>query len=31
VKVAARENWPGYQNNLQFVLRRYCGLWGRGT
>jgi glyoxylase-like metal-dependent hydrolase (beta-lactamase superfamily II) len=25
------ENWPGYKNNLQFVVRRYCGLWGRGT
>jgi len=25
------ENWPGYANNLQFVARRYCGLWGRGT
>ncbi len=25
------ENWPGYKANLQFVLRRYCGLWGRGT
>lgn len=25
------ESWPGYKNNLQFVLRRYCGLWGRGT
>jgi len=25
------ENWPGYQNNLPFVVRRYCGLWGRGT
>lgn len=25
------EDWPGYKNNLQFVLRRYCGLWGRGT
>jgi glyoxylase-like metal-dependent hydrolase (beta-lactamase superfamily II) len=24
-------NWPGYQNNLQFIARRYCGLWGRGT
>jgi len=23
--------WPGYQNGLPFVLRRYCGLWGRGT
>ena len=19
------------ENNLPFVLRRYCGLWGRGT
>ena len=25
------ENWPGYKNNLPFVIRRYCGLWGRGT
>ena len=25
------ENWPGYQNGMPFVLRRYCGLWGRGT
>ena len=25
------ESWPGYKNNLPFVLRRYCGLWGRGT
>lgn len=24
------ESWPGYKNNLPFVLRRYCGLWGRG-
>jgi len=24
-------NWPGYENGLPFVLRRYCGLWGRGT
>jgi glyoxylase-like metal-dependent hydrolase (beta-lactamase superfamily II) len=23
--------WPGYQNGLPFVARRYCGLWGRGT
>ena len=22
---------PGYQAGLPFVLRRYCGLWGRGT
>jgi len=30
VKLPRYENWPGYANNLQFVLRRYCGLWGRG-
>ena len=24
-------SWPGYANGLPFVLRRYCGLWGRGT
>ncbi len=23
--------WPGYANGLQFIARRYCGLWGRGT
>lgn len=22
---------PGYEGALPFVLRRYCGLWGRGT
>lgn len=31
VKLPKYEAWPGYANNLQFVLRRYCGLWGRGT
>lgn len=31
MKMPKYENWPGYANNLQFVLRRYCGLWGRGT
>ena len=31
VKLPKYETWPGYQNNLPFVLRRYCGLWGRGT
>jgi len=25
------ESLAGYKNNLQFVLRRYCALWGRGT
>jgi glyoxylase-like metal-dependent hydrolase (beta-lactamase superfamily II) len=31
LKLPKYENWPGYENNLPFVLRRYCGLWGRGT
>jgi glyoxylase-like metal-dependent hydrolase (beta-lactamase superfamily II) len=31
VKLPKYESWPGYENNLQFVVRRYCGLWGRGT
>jgi glyoxylase-like metal-dependent hydrolase (beta-lactamase superfamily II) len=30
-KLAGYENWPGYAGNLQFIARRYCGLWGRGT
>jgi glyoxylase-like metal-dependent hydrolase (beta-lactamase superfamily II) len=30
-KLPKYEKWPGYENNLPFVLRRYCGLWGRGT
>ncbi len=30
-KLTKYEAWPGYQNNLPFVARRYCGLWGRGT
>ena len=24
-------SWPGYATGMPFVLRRYCGLWGRGT
>jgi glyoxylase-like metal-dependent hydrolase (beta-lactamase superfamily II) len=31
VKLPKYEKWPGYEANLQFVMRRYCGLWGRGT
>ena len=27
----AYAKWPGYANGLQFIARRYCGLWGRGT
>jgi hypothetical protein len=30
-KLPGYENWPGYANNLPFIARRYCGLWGRGT
>jgi hypothetical protein len=25
------EKWPGYEQALPLVARRYCGLWGRGT
>ena len=31
VRLPKYESWPGYAANMQFVLRRYCGLWGRGT
>jgi glyoxylase-like metal-dependent hydrolase (beta-lactamase superfamily II) len=31
VKLPKYESWPGYETNLPFVIRRYCGLWGRGT
>jgi glyoxylase-like metal-dependent hydrolase (beta-lactamase superfamily II) len=31
LKLPKYEAWPGYAGNLPFVLRRYCGLWGRGT
>jgi hypothetical protein len=31
LKLPMYEKWPGYANNMPFVLRRYCGLWGRGT
>ena len=24
-------SWPGHATGLQFIARRYCGLWGRGT
>jgi glyoxylase-like metal-dependent hydrolase (beta-lactamase superfamily II) len=30
-KLPKYESMPGYQAGLQFVARRYCGLWGRGT
>ena len=31
MKLPKYASWPGYENGLPFVLRRYCGLWGRGT
>ena len=31
MKLPKYATWPGYENGLPFVLRRYCGLWGRGT
>jgi glyoxylase-like metal-dependent hydrolase (beta-lactamase superfamily II) len=31
MKLPQYAHWPGYEQGLPFVLRRYCGLWGRGT
>jgi hypothetical protein len=31
MKLPKYEKWPGYEANMPFVLRRYCGYWGRGT
>ena len=31
LKLPKYESWPGYAAGLPMVLRRYCGLWGRGT
>ncbi len=31
VKLPKYSSWPNYDTALPFVLRRYCGLWGRGT
>jgi len=31
LKLPRYESWPGYAAGLPFVLRRYCGLWGRGS
>ena len=30
-KLPAYSSWPGYENGMPFIARRYCGLWGRGT
>jgi glyoxylase-like metal-dependent hydrolase (beta-lactamase superfamily II) len=31
VKLPKYASWSNYEAVLPFVLRRYCGLWGRGT
>src|SRR5262245_51791559 len=31
MKLPKHANWPNYDAAMPFVLRRYCGLWGRGT
>jgi hypothetical protein len=31
MKLPKYASLPGYEAALPFVLRRYCGLWGRGT
>jgi glyoxylase-like metal-dependent hydrolase (beta-lactamase superfamily II) len=31
LKLPKYESWPGYAAGLPMVLRRYCGVWGRGT
>ena len=31
VKLPKYEKWPGYENGLPLIIRRYCGIWGRGT
>ncbi len=31
LKLPKYAGWQGYENALPLVLRRYCGLWGRGT
>jgi glyoxylase-like metal-dependent hydrolase (beta-lactamase superfamily II) len=31
MKLAKHAHWRNYEQALPFVLRRYCGLWGRGT
>lgn len=31
VKMPKHAHWPNYEAAWPFVVRRYCGLWGRGT
>jgi glyoxylase-like metal-dependent hydrolase (beta-lactamase superfamily II) len=30
-KLPKYAGWPGYENGLGYIARRYCALWGRGT
>jgi glyoxylase-like metal-dependent hydrolase (beta-lactamase superfamily II) len=30
-KLSNFKEWPGYEQGLEFIGRRYCGVWGRGT
>ena len=31
VMLSKYSSWPGYEMARPYVVRRYCGLWGRGT
>jgi hypothetical protein len=31
LKLSNFKDWPGYATGLEFIGRRYCGVWGRGT
>jgi hypothetical protein len=31
VKLEKYKDWSGYEQSLPMIVRRYCGLWGRGT
>ncbi|HEY1286888.1 MAG TPA: MBL fold metallo-hydrolase [Burkholderiales bacterium] len=31
LQIEKYKDWPGYENGRALVVRRYCGLWGRGT
>jgi hypothetical protein len=31
LKLLSFKDWPGYEQSLEFIGRRYCAVWGRGT
>jgi len=31
LQIEKYKDWPGYENGRALVVRRFCGLWGRGT